>query len=64
MEVTVCFGTQPNAFQPPVEGDAGYYDVQVNGETKQDAAWFYPAPKPAAANIKDRVAFWKGVTVS
>jgi len=29
----------------------------------RDAAWFYPDPKSAAANIKDRVAFWKGVVV-
>jgi uncharacterized protein (DUF427 family) len=28
-----------------------------------DAAWYYPEPKEAAANIKDRVAFWKGVKV-
>ena len=28
-----------------------------------DAAWYYPEPKEAAAEILDRVAFWKGVTV-
>jgi uncharacterized protein (DUF427 family) len=46
------------------KGEASYYDLKVNGDVNQDAAWFYPAPKEAAANIKDRVAFWKGVTVS
>jgi uncharacterized protein (DUF427 family) len=28
-----------------------------------NAAWYYPQPKPAAAEIKDRIAFWKGVRV-
>ncbi|MDQ6859723.1 MAG: DUF427 domain-containing protein [Verrucomicrobiota bacterium] len=45
------------------KGEASYYDLTVNGEVNQDAAWFYPEPKEAADNIKDRVAFWKGVTV-
>jgi uncharacterized protein (DUF427 family) len=35
----------------------------VNGETNQDAAWYCPDPKPAAAEIKDHVAFWHGVSV-
>lgn len=48
----------------PWKGEASYYDVQVSGETNRDAAWYYPAPKDAAANIRDRVAFWKGVTVA
>lgn len=47
----------------PWKGTAHYYDVVVNGETNQNAAWYYPDPKPAAANIKDHVAFWKGVRV-
>jgi uncharacterized protein (DUF427 family) len=45
------------------KGTASYYDVVVDGETNPSAAWFYPDPKPAAANIKGHVAFWKGVTV-
>ena len=47
----------------PWKGTASYYDVVVDGDTNPAAAWFYPDPKPAAANIKDHVAFWKGVTV-
>jgi uncharacterized protein (DUF427 family) len=47
----------------PWKGEASYYDIVVNGQTNKDAAWFYPEPKEAAANIKDRVAFWKGVVV-
>ena len=45
------------------KGTASYYDVVVNGEVNKDAAWFYPDPKEAAANIKDHVAFWRGVKV-
>jgi uncharacterized protein (DUF427 family) len=45
------------------KGEASYYSVEVDGKTNADAAWFYPEPKPAAANIRGYVAFWKGVTV-
>jgi len=47
----------------PWKGEASYYDVVVNGEVNGDAAWYYPDPKPAAGEIKDRIAFWRGVTV-
>ena len=47
----------------PWKGEASYYDVVVNGEVNRDAAWYYPEPKPAARNIKDHIAFWRGVTV-
>lgn len=47
----------------PWKGEASYYDVQVDGETNKDAAWYYPEPKDAAANIKSYVAFWNGVKV-
>ncbi len=45
------------------KGKASYYDVEVNGKTNKDAAWYYPEPKSKAENIKDYVAFWKGVEV-
>ena len=45
------------------KGVASYFDVVVDGQRNKDAAWFYPEPKQAAANIKGHVAFWKGVTV-
>lgn len=48
----------------PWKGEASYYHVNVNGETNRDAAWYYPNPKSAAAEIKDHVAFWKGVVVA
>jgi uncharacterized protein (DUF427 family) len=47
----------------PWKGTASYYDVEVNGQRNANAAWYYPDPKPAAKQIKDRVAFWKGVEV-
>lgn len=47
----------------PWKGEASYFDLVVNGEVNKDAAWYYPDPKPAAAEIKDRVAFWRGVKV-
>jgi uncharacterized protein (DUF427 family) len=47
----------------PWKGTANYHDVEVNGERNADAAWYYPDPKPAASQIKDYVAFWKGVRV-
>lgn len=47
----------------PWKGTASYYSIEAGGETNKDAAWYYPQPKDAAANIKGRVAFWKGVKV-
>ncbi len=47
----------------PWKGTASYYDVVVDGERNQAAAWYYPSPKSAAAQIKDHVAFWHGVKV-
>lgn len=48
----------------PWKGTASYYHVVVGGEVNKDAAWYYPQPKPAAKQIADRVAFWKGVQVT
>ncbi len=45
------------------KGTANYYDVVVDGKVNEQAAWYYAEPKPEAANIKGRVAFWKGVTI-
>ena len=46
----------------PWKGTSSYYDVVVGGDTNPAAAWYYPEPKEAAAEIADRVAFWHGVT--
>jgi uncharacterized protein (DUF427 family) len=45
------------------KGVASYYDVVVGDAVNEDAAWFYPTPTEQAAKVRDRVAFWKGVTV-
>jgi uncharacterized protein (DUF427 family) len=45
------------------KGTASYYSLEVDGAINKDAAWYYPDPAPAAAQIKGRVAFWKGVKV-
>jgi uncharacterized protein (DUF427 family) len=44
-------------------GEASYYHVQVNGQVNVDAAWYYPDPKDKAKEIKNYIAFKKGVTV-
>jgi len=51
---TVCFW----------KGRASYYDVIVDGKVNKDAAWYYPSPSSAAKQIKDYVAFWRGVKVA
>jgi uncharacterized protein (DUF427 family) len=47
----------------PWKGVASYYSLDVNGAKNADAAWYYPDPKTAAHDIKDHVAFWRGVEV-
>ena len=48
----------------PWKGTASYYTLAVNGSENADAAWYYPEPKRAATQIKDHVAFWRGVEIS
>jgi len=48
----------------PWKGTASYYHIEVDGKTNNDAAWHYSEPKEAAKEIKDHVAFWKGVDVT
>lgn len=47
----------------PWKGIASYYTVTVDGVPNPDAAWYYPHPTPLARNIKNHVAFWRGVEV-
>ncbi len=47
----------------PWKGTASYYTLNVEGRTNPDAAWTYPDPKSAAAQIRGHVAFWRGVVV-
>ena len=48
----------------PWKGVATYYDIKVNGDINENAAWYYPDPKPAAREITNYVAFWRGVEVT
>ena len=48
----------------PWKGTAHYHSVQVAGERNENAAWYYPEPLAAAAEIRGRIAFWKGVEVT
>ena len=57
------FQESPTHTTCPWKGEASYYNVVVDGNVNKDAAWYYPDPKPAAAEIKDRIAFWRGVRV-
>lgn len=45
------------------KGEASYLTLVVGEERNIDAAWFYPDPLEAASNIRNRVAFWRGVQV-
>ncbi len=58
------FKTSDTHTNCPWKGTASYYDIEVEGQTNKDAAWYYPAPKDKAKNIQGYVAFWKGVEVS
>jgi uncharacterized protein (DUF427 family) len=48
----------------PWKGTASYYSLESDGSRSEDAVWYYPEPKPAAEQIRGRVAFWKDVRVT
>ncbi len=48
----------------PWKGQARYYSLEVGGQVNSDAAWYYPDPKEAASQIRDRIAFYPSVKVS
>ena len=60
---TGCFAESDHHTHCGWKGQASYYHVVVDGERNENAAWYYPDPKPEAAAIKGYVAFWKGVQV-
>lgn len=45
------------------KGRARYYSIVVDGLENPDAAWYYPKPSRAAARVKDRIGFWRGVRI-
>jgi uncharacterized protein (DUF427 family) len=60
---TAYFRASPTRTTCPWKGVASYYNLEVDGHTNRDAAWYYPTPKDAAQHIAGHVAFWKGVEV-
>jgi uncharacterized protein (DUF427 family) len=48
----------------PWKGLVSYYHIDAGGKVNRDAAWYYPEPKEAAKQVKNYVAFWRGVKVS
>lgn len=58
-----CLRDSPHTSLCPWKGTAHYFSLLVNGAENPDAAWYYPEPKSAAEEIRDRVAFWRGVQV-
>ncbi|MGA2571616.1 MAG: DUF427 domain-containing protein [Terracidiphilus sp.] len=48
----------------PTKGQARYMTIVIDGQDNQDAAWYYPDPKPIARKIKGYVGFWRGVEVA
>ncbi|CAM1373022.1 DUF427 domain-containing protein [Tenacibaculum xiamenense] len=47
----------------PWKGQASYYTITVDGKENKDAAWYYVHPSERASQIKDHVAFWRGVKI-
>jgi len=48
----------------PWKGEASYYDIVADAQVNKDAAWYYPQPKKPAEEIKNYVAFWRGVEIT
>jgi uncharacterized protein (DUF427 family) len=52
----------------PWKGTASYYDIKVDSETNDAAAWYYHEPKPGSIerigkDFTDYIAFWHGVEI-
>lgn len=50
------------------KGVANYYDINVDGQQNEAAAWYYGAPLEGSVervgkDFTDYVAFWRGVEV-
>ncbi|WP_035803171.1 DUF427 domain-containing protein [Kitasatospora mediocidica] len=48
----------------PWKGMANYYHLAVDGKQNPDAVWYYAEPSLEAAQIRDHVAFWRGVEIT
>ena len=58
------FKSSPTTSICPWKGEAHYYNITAGGSENKDAGWYYPEPKDAAKEIKNYIAFWKGVKVT
>lgn len=52
----------------PWKGEASYYNIAVDNQINENAAWYYPEPLPGAItrvrkDFTNYVAFWQGVVV-
>ena len=45
------------------KGHCKYYHAKAGDVVSENAIWYYPEPFDTAAEIRDRVAFWKEVKV-
>ena len=45
------------------KGVAYYYNVEVNGKFRDEAAWSYPETTGYAKEIENYIAFWKGIRI-
>lgn len=61
---SALLSSSPSHTSCPWKGTASYYDIVVDGQVNSGAAWFYASPKPAASDIKNYIAFWRGVRVA
>ena len=52
------FDRTHHASHCPHKGDAAYYTVMAGGLVARNAAWTYEQPLPAAAPIRDHLAFY------
>ncbi len=48
----------------PWKGTANYYTLMVDDQSNPDAAWYYADTKPAADQVRGKIAFWRGVQIS
>ncbi len=48
----------------PWKGEASYFNLKTGEKTNINAAWYYTDPKPSAKDMKNYIAFWKGVEIS
>ena len=47
----------------PSRGIATYLTLHVNGKENPDSAWFFSEPTALIRDLKNFIAFWRGVEV-